>query len=276
MVGGPSSVSDFFGHLLGLLRVEALAPRHQAVFAAARTRRPALARHATLESVLAALGDAREETYPEREALTRALVAEIQASSSPAWTAALASAYAPMLTRLRRRIIGNAVPKEDLDQLVLATFLSVARAFPLSRWGDWTAARLRQQTAREVFRHLRKERAEQHETYTQAQLAEWLPDSRPSAPVESVRRPSVRRSFVRRDAVLVHLARATLPRSDVEVLMATVVRREKLRAYVSRLIEGDTTEVERVYQRLKRQRTRLLQRLRTQDVDAAAQPPGGC
>ncbi|WP_434345709.1 hypothetical protein ACN6A1_27645 [Myxococcus virescens] len=276
MVGDPSSVSDFFGHLLGLLRVEALAPRHQAVFAAARTRRPAFARHVTLESVLATMADAREETYPERETLTRALVAECQASSSPAWTTALTAAYAPMLTRLRRRIIGNAVPREDLDQLVIATFLAVARGFPLARWGDWTAARLRQQTAREVFRHLRKERAEQHDTYTQAQLAEWLPDSRPSAPVESPRRPSVRRSFVRRDAVLVHLARATLPRSDVEVLMATVVRREKLRAYVSRLAEGDTTEVERMYQRLKRQRTRLMQRLRTQAGDAASQPTGGC
>ncbi|WP_043712180.1 hypothetical protein [Corallococcus macrosporus] len=276
MVGGPPSVSDFFGHLLGLLRVEALAPRHQAVFAAARTRRLAFARHVGLESVLSTMADAREETYPEREALTRALVAECQASSSPAWTTALSSAYAPMLTRLRRRILGNAVPKEDLDQLVLATFLSVARAFPLSRWGDWTAARLRQQTAREVFRHLRKERAEQHETYTQAQLAEWLPDTRHAAPVESPRRPSVRRSFVRRDAVLVHLAQATLPRSDVEVLMATVVRREKLRAYVSRLVEGDAAEAERTYQRLKRQRTRLMQRLRTQAVDAAAQPSRGC
>ncbi|SDE60564.1 hypothetical protein [Myxococcus virescens] len=267
---------DFFGHLLGLLRVEALAPRHQAVFAAARTRRPAFARHATLESVLAAMADAREETYPEREALTRALVAEMQDSPSTAWTAALASAYAPMLRHLRRRLHSNGVPKEDLDQLVLATFLSVARNFPLPRWQDWTAVRLRQQTAREVFRYLRKERAEQHDRYTPQQLAAWLPDARPATPVESPRRPNVRRSFVRRDAVLVHLARATLPRSDVEVLMATVVRREKLRAYVSRLVEGDAAEAERTYQRLKRQRTRLMQRLRTQDVDAAAPPPGGC
>nr|WP_233595269.1 MULTISPECIES: hypothetical protein [Corallococcus] len=269
-------MSDFFDHLLDLLRAEALAPRLQAVFAAARTQRPAFARHATLDSVLAAMADAREETYPEREALTRALVAEMQASSSPAWTAALATAYAPMLRRLRRRLLGNAVPREDLDQLVLATFLSVARAFPLSRWGDWTAVRLRQQTAREVFRYLRKERAEQHETYTQEQLAEWLPDVRSVTPVESPRRPSVRRSFVKRDAVLVHLAQATLPRSDVEVLMATVVRREKLRAYVSRLVEGDAAEAERTYQRLKRQRTRLMQRLRTQAVDAVPQPSGGC
>nr|WP_216612281.1 hypothetical protein [Myxococcus xanthus] len=250
--------------------------RHQPLFEVARVRQPALAHHPSFASVMAALADVREETYPQREALTRAMLAECQASSSPAWAAALVSAYAPMLNRLRRRILGNAVPREDLDQLVLATFLSVARGFPLSRWGDWTAARLRQQTAREVFRYLRKERAEQHETYTQAQLAEWLPDARPATPVESPRRPSVRRSFVKRDAVLVHLARATLPRSDVEVLMATVVRREKLRAYVSRLVEGDTAEAERTYQRLKRQRTRLMQRLRTQAGDAASQPSGGC
>ncbi|WP_141593904.1 hypothetical protein [Myxococcus sp. AB056] len=276
MVGGPSSVSDFFGHLLVLLRAEALAPRHHAVFAAARTRRPAFARHATLESVLAAMADAREETYPEREALTRALVAEMQASPSPAWTAALASSYAPMLCRLRQRLRSNGVPKEDLDQLVLATFLSVARNFPLPRWRDWTAVRLRQQTAREVFRYLRKERAEQHDKYTPQQLAAWLPDTRPVTPMESIRRTSVRRSFVRRDAVLVQMAKASLPHSDVEVLMATVVRREKLRTYVSRLVEGDAAETERTYQRLKRQRTRLMQRLRTQAVDVAAQPSSGC
>jgi hypothetical protein len=268
-------VSDFFAHLLGLLRVEALSPRHQAVFAAARAQQSVFARHATLESVLTTLADAREETYPEREALTRALVAEMQASSSPAWTAALATAYSPMLRRLRRRLLANTLPREDLDQLVLSTFLSVTRAFPLSRWGDWTAVRLRQQTAREVFRYLRKERAEQHETYTQAQLAEWLPDARSATPVESPRRPSVRPSFVKRDAVLVHLARATLPRSDVDVLMATVVRREKLRAYVRRLVDGDTSEAERTYQRLKRQRTRLLQRLRSQAADVATHPSGG-
>ncbi|WP_233587282.1 hypothetical protein [Corallococcus sp. CA049B] len=269
-------MSDFFGHLLGLLRVEALSPRHQSLFETGRLRQPALAHHRCLTSVLAALADTREDTYPAREALTRALLAEMQASSSPAWTAALATTYAPMLNRLRRRILGNAVPREDLDQLVLTTFLSVARSFPLSRWGDWTAVRLRQQTAREVFRFLRKERAEQHETYTQEQLAEWLPDSRQATQVENPRRPSVRRSFVKRDAVLVHLARATLPRSDVDVLMATVVRREKLRAYVSRLGEGDAAEAERTYQRLKRQRTRLMQRLRAQAGDAVAQLSGGC
>lgn len=265
-------MSDLFDQLLSLLRGDALSPRHQAVFAAARMQRPAFARHTTLESVLVALADTREVTYPNRESLTRALVAEMQASSSPAWTAALASAYAPMLRRLRHRLRSNAVSKEDLDQLVLATFLSVARRFPLLRWQDWTAVRLRQQTAREVFRVLRKERAEQHETYTQAQLAEWLPDARPTTSAESPRRPSLRHSFVRRDAVLVQLARANLPRSDVEVLMATVVRREKLRVYASRLVEGDAVETERTYQRLKRQRTRLMQRLRTQAVDGAAQP----
>lgn len=265
-------MSDFFAHLLGLLRLEALSPRHQAVFAAARAQRTAFANHGTLESVLAALGDVREETYPEREALTRALVAESQAASSPAWTASLVCAYAPMLRRLRVRLHSTALPKEDLDQLVLATFLSIARNFPLLRWRDWTAVRLRQQTAREVFRVLRKERTEQHDTYTPEQLAAWLPDARRATPVDSPRRTSLRRSFVKRDAVLIHLAKASLPPSDVDVLMATVVRREKLRVYVSRLVEGDASDFERTYQRLKRQRTRLLQRLRTQSTDGAAHP----
>ncbi|MBU8900714.1 hypothetical protein KRR26_34420 [Corallococcus sp. M34] len=265
-------MSDFFAHLIRLLRAEALSPRHQPAFAAARAQRPAFARHDSLESVLRALADVREETYPEREALTRALVAECQAAPSPAWTAALASAYAPMLRRLRHRLHGNGVPKEDLDQLVLATLLCVARDFPLPRWQHWTAVRLRQQTAREVFRFLRKERAERHDTYTPQQLSAWVSYARPTAPEDNPRRPRLRRSFVKRDAVLTHLAKATLPPRDVDVLMATVVRREKLRVYVSRLVDGDAAETERTYQRLKRQRSRLMLRLRTQAVGEVAQP----
>ena len=38
----------------------------------------------------------------------------------------------------------------------------------------------------------------------------------------------------------------------------------------------DAAEAERTYPRLKRQRTRLKQRLRTQAVDAVTQPSGGC
>jgi hypothetical protein len=54
-----------------------------------------------------------------------------------------------------------------------------------------------------------------------------------------------------------------IPQSSLEVVAATVLRRELLRSYVDRVAPDDELERERMYQRLKRQRTRVLRRLRT-------------
>ena len=45
--------------------------------------------------------------------------------------------------------------------------------------------------------------------------------------------------------------------------LLTVLRRELLRSYVERVAPDDDLERERMYQRLKRQRTRVLRRLRS-------------
>ncbi len=243
------------------LRREALSSLHLPTFAQACSRQPALARHQSMLSVLQALEDDRVSTYPQREALTQALVTEHRAGSgsgSP-WTQALVAAFYPMLIRLRLRLVAGSVPREDLDQLVLTCFLTALGDVPLHDHKDRTALRLRQRTERLVFRALRRERAEQ-------QLAAAA-DKLSAGVAELGLLQEGMREFPEQEqgplpALLAQLPEAALSKLGREVLVATVLHRERLRDYVHRTVDGDEQTRERAYQRLKRQRTRVLQRLR--------------
>lgn len=242
------------------LRREALSSQHLVAFAAARAQQPALACHQDMASVLEALADEREDTYPQREALAQALLAEHRAGAGPLWTQALVAAFYPMLSRLRHRLVASSLSREDLDQLVLTAFLSALEQVPLNDRKARTALRLRQRTERLVFRTLRRERAEQ-------QLAAAADELAADAAELGLLEPSVEEPpEEERETLPVLLAQlpdGALSARGREVLVATVLRRERLRDYVHRTVAGDEQTRERAYQRLKRQRTRALQRLRT-------------
>ena len=65
-----------------------------------------------------------------------------------------------------------------------------------------------------------------------------------------------------------------IPESSLEVIEATVLKRELLREYVTRLVPNDAEEWERTYQRLKRQRSRAMERLRALLVSPVAEAAG--
>jgi hypothetical protein len=146
-------------HLREAINSLARSATTKALFQNAKARHPALAGHETAEAVLAALADESEAGWAEREALTRALLAEAQARRDPFWAALLVSAYYPMLVRLCSRLRGRGFDVEDVNQLVVSTFLDVVRSFPLDRRQDRTSMHLSQMTRRKVFRALRRERA---------------------------------------------------------------------------------------------------------------------
>jgi len=234
------------------LRRDALSPRHQGAFDAGRKRQPALAAHVNAASALAMLDDEAEGTYPGREALMKALIQEHRASGSPVWSTLLLGAFKPMLVRLRNRLVSDTVPGDELDQLVITSFLGTLTDIPLI---DRLPMRLRQRTERQVFAFLRKERWHRHPDID----VETLEDVEHEEP--TVSEPT--------DAELYDLAlliqRAMeegISTSGLDVVAATVLRRELLRAYVDRLAPGEGVDRERLYQRLKRQRSRAMQRLR--------------
>jgi len=122
---------------------------------------------------------------------------------------------------------------------------------------DRLPMRLRQRTERQVFAFLRKEREQRHPGIDVEELEDLDPDA--LAP-----------RHARTDEELYDLAlliqRAVqegLSTSGLDVVEATVLRRELLRAYVERLEPDDDVARERLYQRLKRQRSRAMQRLKS-------------
>ena len=224
-------------------------------FREAAARRPALARHAELGSVLVELADETEESYPAREELTRALLEEQRESGDAVWSSALLLAYYPMLSRLRHRLVTTTVTSEELDQVVVASFLAAVAEVSLDL--DRLPMRLRQRTERQVFAYLRKERDEYYPRGDAAELdamsAEYLQRLHPQCHDDT---------FLDLSLLLERAVAQGVPPRSLEVVEATVLHREQLRSYVERVGPEDEVERERAYQRLKRQRSRTIQRLR--------------
>ena len=227
------------------------------MFDEAKDRHRCLARHATVLSALAVMGEESPAGWVEREALTRAFIAEHQATSLPFWASALLVAYYPMLSRLRHRIWGEALDRDDLDQLVVSCFLQVVAAFPLAEVTDRTALRLRQRTERRVFKAVR------HEQQLQRERADLGEAEEPSVTPfdEDQPEPTPESDPEETVAMLIDLAGQHLPGQNLDLVVATILKRERLRHYVKR-VNGDEQPHERVYQRLKRRRTRAVNRLR--------------
>jgi hypothetical protein len=240
------------------------------LFAAAKTRHSAFSKCDSPAAVLAAMSDVPKASWVERERLTRALLAETQTQPHSFWTALLLAAYYPMLLRLRGRIRGRIFDSVELDQLVVATFIEVARAFPLDQRKNRTCMYLRQMTERRVFQVVRLESAMREMTSFQlvenvdlTKLPPW-PSPRlrhgtktDPAPVDDS------------EAVALLASRASsVSQEQIALLVATMVRGEPLRLYVARAFaQYDPVERDRLYQRLKRQRARTLIRLRPAFAD---------
>jgi hypothetical protein len=226
------------------------------ILAEASARHPLVAEYATVDALLALMADQRPEGWAEREAMTRVFVSEYQRDSARGfWPSLLLLAYFPMLSHLRRRIVGP-FEGDELDSLIITSFLQVAAALKLDVVRDRTALQLRQRTSREVFGTLRRMTLEQRglTDLDPEELQDLVPDAVDSPDPASV---DPDRSVI----ALLDLACTQLPSEQLELVVSTVFRKEGLRSYARRC--ATTNEpLERVYQRLKRRRTRAMTRLR--------------
>jgi len=89
------------------------------LFQKAKSQYKALADHETAMSVLALLSSESKRHWEEKDNLVRALIKESQTRPHPYWGTLLTIAFYPMLSRLRGRITGNALTRDDFDQLDL-------------------------------------------------------------------------------------------------------------------------------------------------------------
>ena len=140
-----------FQKMLDAMRHEALLPKHQCQYEAAQTRRMALRWYGSPTAVVGVLGNQDTALLERKDELLRAFISEQQASPSPFWSALSVLCCAPMLGRLRRRIVADDESGAEVDQLVMAAFLDVVATFPMARLRDRTFARIRKATERIVF-----------------------------------------------------------------------------------------------------------------------------
>jgi hypothetical protein len=131
------------------------------LFQKAKSHHAALAKHETAMSMLTLLASNARRHWEEKDQLVAVLLKESQHSVHPYWKALLTVAFYPMLSHLRGRITGNALPRDDLDQLVLTSFLEVIAIFPLDSKRDRICMYLRQMTQRRVFQKLHFEQTSQ-------------------------------------------------------------------------------------------------------------------
>jgi len=258
-------VKSTFRRLFAELRAEVRSPKHCAAFTEARERHDAFQDHGAVASVLGVLADGGPERYAEKEALSRALIAEQQAHPSAFWAAVLLVAYFPMLSRLRHRIYGHALASDDLDQLVVTSFLGVVADYPLDAGLDRTAMRLRQRTERQVFRVVCAEQEElllfrsgPPENLADSERARW-PEFRHNGT------PAPRNPIDTADAValLVEHAGELLDGETFDLLTATLICGRRISSYLDgALPDLDARERRRVYQRIKRRHSRALARMR--------------
>ena len=258
-------MSNTFRQMIRSLRGEVFSRRNALLFDEARTRHDALDRHTTIASVLGVLDDERRLAYVEKEALTRALVAEQQATPSSYWSAVLLLAYYPMLSRLRHRIYGDSVASCDLDQIVITTFLSVVAGFPLKEKNDRIAMHLRQRTQRRVFRMLREDQRRQGvvlladpEELERVEATEW-PIAAPTGH-RGPRNPSDAATVV---SLLVEHGADILDGECFDLVTATSICGRRIPDYLQRVApELDRDDRAREYQRIKRRHSRAIARLR--------------
>lgn len=244
------------------LRDTVLAKSHGPTFDDARLREPRLAEHASILSVLAVLADATESSYPERDALTRALLSEQQRAPSKLWTAALLLAYAPMLTRLRGRLLSSAVDRDELDLLVIEAFLEAVQTYPLlQRRPGHTALYLRQDTQRAVFKLLKLEHRRADATGELGDDDEIVPLS---DVVASERDPETEAGDLEEMVALLRARVAgTVSAERLDLVERTYLRGESLRdVVVAAYPDLADDALDAAYQRTKRQRARAIERIR--------------
>jgi hypothetical protein len=120
-------------------------------------RHPGFGDHTTPFSVLAVFEDPSNERYAEKDDLTRALWLEHAMRPHRLWTRLLILGYLPMLMHLRSQLDCKSMGPNDLNQLVLTSFLEVLDRSKTLEKPDRLPLHLRQRTRYIVFQSLRHE-----------------------------------------------------------------------------------------------------------------------
>lgn len=240
-------------------------PRSQLTFDNARARSALLRAHRTPLSLLGVLRRSSRANWADKDKLTHALLQEYSRHPDSLWTALLIVAYLPMLARLRRRIRASRQLSGELDLIIVEAFSQVVANYYPQRWRSYACVRLRQQTARAVFREIRQE-TKREALCVGSDVTDLVGEPLPAwshLPPHSWSEMNVHERSQLLDWLRKHAANL-IGRSKLELVISTVLLGEDLRAYVARTRPALPPEpATREYARLKRERSRTLSSLKT-------------
>lgn len=255
-----------------MLRREIRSDNHKAVFVQARACHPELASYDTVIELLKVVESTDSSGFQEKESLLQVVLTEHVECPQPVWAALLLLACFPMLTTLSQRIHSASMSNAERDQLVTTSFLEVIAAYSSKDNDERMFMHLRRLTHRRVFRvvqeHSRILKREQPTCHELLRLHEercidehrhalW-PEMRPDE-----RGGNTVREREEQLALLEEFASMVLSRDKLALVIATLVDGFQLRDYVKRMYPSVTGEEhQRLYQRIKRRHSRVVQELR--------------
>lgn len=249
-------------HLTDSMDVDLHSSASKEQFNMAKQDDPILSQYDDIATVLTALEQQSLE-YQQRDLLVRAMVRQQQQNPHVLWSAALITAFWPMLDWLRGRIRGNAVLPCDLDQLVILFFLEAVEALPLDQVKQFTCVYLRHKTQWRVFRYIRSLQREQACTHYRDwdHLAEYEHFSiTPSldAPFESCYRAEPAEVL----RALVEFASTRISSEHLVLLLSQLEGPKSLHKIIDQnFAYNDEADKQRAYQRLKVKRQRLISKI---------------
>ena len=247
-------MSDHFRTLSHLLREQVRGPVCARLYSEARSRHSALAAYPDLPSLFVALEQSRSDDYTERDVITQALLWERMSGNPSQWSAVLAVVYLPMLLRLRHQLVCVELPSEDVDQIVLEGFLRSIAAYSPEGWRVQTPIRLTHLTRRTVFNVMRRELSERKCREQERDCVKARPGQ---VPMGSSASPPM---GIRVEAVLEAIEDQPSEEGAFLVL-ETEMGTASLASIVARICGDDELEKARLYQRMKRVRSRAKRRL---------------
>jgi hypothetical protein len=246
-------LSDHFRTLSNLLREQVRGPVCARLYAEARPRHPVLAVYPDLPALLAVL-DQSTDDYTERDLITQALLWERMSANPSQWSAVLAVVFLPMLVRLRCHLVCVELPSDDLDQIVLEGFLASIASYRRESWRIRTPIRLTHLTRRTVFKVMRRELSERKSREQERELVQVIPGQ---IPMGSAASPPM---GIRVEAVL-EAIEDDVSEEGAFLLLETELGKENLTELVSRMSVDNEEDRVRLYERLKRTRSRAKKRL---------------
>lgn len=210
-------------------------------------------------------GLAPELIQSARSAVTAALIAEAQCRESSLWTTLLTLAYFPALLCLRGSLRASARQSPDeLNALVVECFLETVEQLPLATQGRLAVVNLTMGTRKAVWRRLAQESARAAREIS----LPWELDELTGREAESPELVALQREVeqARRSESILKLV-LELMSEESEADQRLVLRSHRSELSFIDWVRQERPELSEValgreYERLRRRRSRLIQRLR--------------